>query len=139
MFLLEFPCLPSQASRGHVRSIIQTLILSLLVFALNGTALVSQQIQTSKPAPEIVVVECVAERLGMLPKDVRLDLSVAKQPKPGDDLDFIEILSCIEETLNIEINDEMLADIAGVSAGSDLTNVLTIKQLQQVVKNSVTK
>jgi hypothetical protein len=33
----------------------------------------------------------------------------------------------------------MLADIAGVSAGSDLTNVLIIKQLQQVVKNSVTK
>lgn len=70
----------------------------------------------------------------MLPKDVRPDLPLTKQSKPGDDLDFIEILMSIEETLNIEINDDVLADIAGVSDPSDLLKVLTIKQLQKAVQ-----
>ena len=129
-----------------MRSFIQILIPNLLVFSFNSNALISQQIsntpqqiQNSKSTPETIVVECVAERLGMLPKDVRLDLSIAKQPKPGEDFDFIEIIACIDETLNIEINDDMLADIAGVSDASDLTNVLTIKQLQSAVKKLVTK
>ena len=129
-----------------MRSFVQILIPNLLVLSLNSTALISQQIsntlqqtQNSISTPEIVVVACVAARLGMLPKDVRLDLSIAKQPKPGDDFDFIEIISSIEETLNIEINDDILADIAGVSDGSELTNVLTIKQLQSAVEKLVKK
>lgn len=129
-----------------MRSFLKILILNLLLFSLNRTALISQQtsnppqqIQNSKPTPEMVVVDCVAERLGMLPKDVRLDLSIAEQPKPGDDFDFIEIIASIEETLNIEISDDMLAGVAGVSNGSDLTNDLTIKQLQSAVKKLVVR
>lgn len=129
-----------------MQSFIRLLLPILIIISLNGSALISQtiasnqqHIQNSKANSDSVVVECVAERLGMQPKDVRLDLSIPKQPKPGDDLDFIEILASIEESLNIEINDEMLSQAAGAGNSSNLTEVLTIKQLQSVVKKAVTK
>jgi acyl carrier protein len=134
------------AYRGNMRSFVRFLFLNLLVMAITSSSLFSQTmpsnqqpIQNPKASSDIVVVECVAERLGMQPKDVRPDLSIAKQSKPGDDLDFIEILMAIEETLNIEINDDLLSKWAGVDDSADLAESLTIKQLQSFVKNAITQ
>ena len=121
------------------------LLLILLLFVV-AHAEVGKGAPRSAPAkrakiltPDQVVIKHTAEILGIAAKDLRTQFSFSQQLKPGDALDIVEIIMAIEDELSIEISDDALDRKVGAKGTADLPQKLTIRQLQELVRETLNK
>ena len=74
----------------------------------------------------------VGKQLGIKPVDVRPDATFTAMG--ADDLDFVEIILEVEDTLSVAISDDALIQAAGVSKADVLCDRLTIRDFATVVE-----
>ena len=83
-----------------------------------------------------VVVEEVAQQLGLAEDAVKPENVFMAQTNPGDALDIVEATMAIEERLGIAINDDEI-DRAAKSRGlTDTPNKLKVSVFQSVVRRT---
>ena len=85
---------------------------------------------------DAAVLKNIAAILQIPVHKLRIAVAFSKQIVPGDALDIVEIVMAIEDNLKITINDDELDKQVGSKSIADLPQKLTVKMLQEIVREN---
>jgi acyl carrier protein len=91
---------------------------------------------SAAPAQLSLVRAVVAAELHIKVADVIDSATLARQIKPADSLNFVEIVLALERRTGRTISDEAMNAVIGDFSMKDIAERITVKQLADVLANS---